>query len=523
MIFHVSAEEEQRAIRRSAARAGCRVAALSARDVAGARRSVGQVECPDGWGAARMLLALAEEDARTPGARELALELRQRAPSDEEFAAEVHRFVKERVRFVREPGEVFQGGGYTLAAGAGDCDDHARLVYAIARAGGLRAGLAFLHSGQGPTHAVAVLCPGGACTWAETTVDAELGEEPIAAAQRLGLTTARTDIARGVRIMTEKDLPSVPAGYVDANPPAKVERDARALERLGFLCSSEGIGDATDPAFRRAVAAFQKSRGGRLVVDGQIGPKTRAELARALPRDEFGIGYLAELAPTPTLSKHLSSQFFRDVVAMAERFRARGADIKAESLLSVWLAESGIRPNAQNGSGAPYYGLNQMGVRELAAVGFVGTPAEYLALSAEAQLPYVERYYARNVAAFASGDWSVLSGAGALYLLNFLPAFITHADDPAFTLATRDDDPHGWYRYNAILDVDDNDRLEVADLTRAIGRAQVNGGDYWLEVRRRLYAEGGTPAEPATSGGAGVAVALLVAVGAVAAWHVLSG
>jgi hypothetical protein len=518
VIFHVSAEEEQRALKRSAARAGCRVSAVASRDVGGARRAVGQVECADGWAAARLLLALAEEDARTPGARALALELRRQAPSDEEFAAAVHAFVKERVRFVREPGEVFQGGGFTLSSGGGDCDDHARLVYAIARAGGLPAVLAFLHRGGQPTHVVAKLCPRGACQWAETTVDAELGEEPTSAAARLGLTRARDDIAQGVRIMSDKDLPPVPAGYRTANPAAKVERDAHALERLGFLCSSEGIGDAADPAFRRAVAEFQRSRGGRLKVDGQIGPKTRAEIARALVPDEFGIGYLGELtASAPRLTKHLSSKFFRDVVAMAERFREKGADIKPENLLSVWLVESGLKPWVQNGSGAPYYGLNQIGTRELAAVGFVGTPADYLSLSADAQLPYVERYYARNVAAFAGGDWSKLNGAGALYLMNFLPAFISHADEPEFVLARKSDDPHGWYRYNAILDVDDD------DTTRAVGRAQVHAGDYWLEVRRRLYAEGGAPEESGSSGTAIVGVALLVATGALAAWQIIKG
>ncbi len=539
MIFHVSAEEEARALRRSAERVGCRVRALASRDVAGVSRAVGQVECPDGWGAARMLLALANEDARTPGARALALEIRKRAPSDRAFAEELHRFVKARVRFVREIGEVFQGGGYTLAAGAGDCDDHARLVYALARAGGLSAVLAFLYreEGGGPTHAVAQLWDGAEYRWAETTIDARFGEHPLEAASRLGLLRSRRDIAKGVRVMGEKDLPPIPARYLETNPSDRVDRDAAMLERLGFLCIEEPIGDAADPVFRAAVAAFQRTRRG-LRVDGLIGPKTRAELLRALPNA------IGELAPVEVrLTKHLSPAFFRDVVAMAGRFRARGANVKAENLLGVWLAESGLRSSIQNAAGAAYYGLNQMGTTELRNVGWTGTPGEWLALTPEEQRPFVERYYEINVRAFASGNWSKLDGPGSLYLMNFLPAKIVHSDDPRHVLARRSDDapsvsapesewaayrkahPRDFYAWNRGLDVDRKGFIEVADMTKAIARAQQNAGAYWIEVRRRLYSEGeGAGADEGGGSTSGLVVAAaLLGTGALAAWHVWGG
>ncbi len=303
MIFYATPQEEANALRRSAARAGCRVDAVAIGKTSAGARALGRVSCPDGWAAARMLVALGAEDSRTPGARDLALRLRRSAPSDAEFARALHAFVKDRVRFVREAGEVFQGSAYTLAMGAGDCDDHARVMYAIARAGGLPAVMAFLHRGQGPTHAVAQMCPGASCEWAETTVDADYGEHPLAAADRLGLLKSRGDLAQKVRIMSEKDLPAVPGGYVKANPAERVTSDVRALQRLGFLgpweCADTIAAD--HPDFRGAVASFQRRAGGAaagLVVDGMIGPRTRAAIARALPAsDEWAMGYIAAAAP----------------------------------------------------------------------------------------------------------------------------------------------------------------------------------------------------------------------------------
>ena len=100
-------DEEWRTLQIAAVRAGCVVRSLGIRQTAFGPRVVGEVDCPDGWGAARMLLAAAIEDARSPGARDLALRLRREAPTDAEYARAVHRFIKDRVRFVREHGEVF--------------------------------------------------------------------------------------------------------------------------------------------------------------------------------------------------------------------------------------------------------------------------------------------------------------------------------------------------------------------------------------------------------------------------------
>ncbi len=335
MQFYASPEEETRAIRRAVARvSGCVVRELGV--VAKSRRGgpdvVGSVACLDGWGAGRLLLELAEEDARTPGARALALRLRRRFPSDLRFARAVHAFVHDRVRFAHEKGEIFQSGAYTLTHRIGDCDDHFRAVYGIAVAGGLSSRLGLLHhgNGDGPAHAAALLCPRdseAACDWAETTIAARYGENPNAAARRLGVTSERSDIAKEIVIMAPSD------------PPEPFDAHADAFFDEG---DDAAIGDVT-------------------------APKVTA------------------------LTSYLPDEYFQGVKALADYFVSRGATITADDLNAVFFVESrGIHANVANAlSGCA--GLNQ--ICNLAGVGWKGTHAEYLALSEVEQLQWVRRYF----------------------------------------------------------------------------------------------------------------------------------
>lgn len=499
----MSTEEEGAALRTAAARGGCRVVAAGVRPTAAGPRVVGSVVCPDGWAAARMLLAAAIEDARTGAARDLALEIRASTDgTDDAFARGVFDFVRSRVQFVREPGEVFASPSYTLAMGAGDCDDHARAVYALLRAGGVPARLAFLFQDarRGPSHVVAQAYAGGAWRWLETTIAADYGEHPAAAGRRLGLLDARQDVTTGgERTMDEKSLPPAPPSALDVR--TQDERDAEALAALGFVGP-------------HAAASFQATRP-ELVRDGIIGPRTRRALAEALDvagLGELSIGYLGAAGAAGTsLTSDLSPAFFRGVRAMAERMRAKGATIDGDDLLAVWNAESGIKASVPNAAGAAYYGLNQMGKTQLRAAGFNGTPAEYMALPAEDQLPFVERYYTNAT----GGRLDLLKDSAHLYVANFLPAYLPRVvADPSFVLADRANDPHGFYRWNTSLDTDGDGTIVLADMKRAIGNAQRT--DRWIEARRRYFAESGAPAAASS---VGVVVGVLVAMGA-AAWLV---
>jgi len=516
--FYESTAAEAAAIHRAASSVGCRVELLQ---VQGARlgalegrtriedrgpaQLVGRLVCADGWAAARLLVALSVEDSRTPGARALARQLRHRWPSDREFALGLHSWVKRRVRFVREHGEIFQSGAMTINEGAGDCDDHARLVFGLAVAGGLDASIGVLHRGDasGPAHATARLVLGGVPVWAETTVDARLGEEPNAAAARLGLTRSRTDIAKEVVTMTHS---------------TQTQLDAEALQLLGYLSTDRSACsyvDRSDPELVPTVAAFQAAHS-PLVVDGLLGPKTRARIADALRVSGVeGFTYsIGGLGDAPVASRDLSDDFLSAVQAMAARFQAKGATVTAEDFLRVWMFESGISSHRPNGAGAPYGGLNQMGLSEQRATGFTGGMREWLSLSNEAQLPYVERFYAGAVRDFAGGDFGVLRDSTAAYVATFAPAHLLAASkDSDFHLYDAKTTP-GAYAGNVGLDFARKGYISPADLARAVSRFDGDAGPNgvrWREVKARVAAIGG--GTPERSGGAGLVLAFLAAGG----------
>ena len=541
MDFYASPEEEIAATRRAALRAGCSVRSLrrgSARVavIGGLSRvvgdntpaTIGELACRNGWAAARLLLALAIEDARSPGAVELARELRAGAASEGEYARIVHAYVG-RIPFVRERGEIFQSGGMTIRRNAGDCDDHFRLAYALGVAGGLRAALGVLHHGtdvpvskQGPAHAVALFYVEGGWTFAETTVEACWGENPNDATRRLGLTNERSDIAKELRIMTEQDLPDPPRGFRARNSSAQVALDARALQVLGYLSADAPVCQMTDPTFaifRRAVLAFQLARG--LAPDGLVGPHTREILGRDLVAAGAELEYptMGEVVGgAPKASAHLTDEFLRMVAAMAERFRARGATAAAEDWLQVWTYESGINSHQQTrvinpstGKAFDNAGINQMGGGERRACGFGGSLEEWLALSNEEQLPFVECYY-ESALKTGGTDARAYRGGGSVYVATFAPAHLRHSGEPSFPLYSEASTPK-LYQANRGLDRGGKKFISVDDMRLALER--VSRDPLFVEARERVRALGAAPASPeAAPGATGGLVASLVFVGA---------
>ncbi len=162
---------------------------------------VSRITFSDPWDAARFLQDSAEEDASDPVVRAWSLailaatarELGEDASGStlsgelwDAYLAALHTNVQKQIRFVHEPGEVFQSARATMALGAGDCDDHARLLYALAVAGGVPAEMLFLEEDSQPVHVVDRLRDAaGDWVWAETTFDAELGEHPLDAFARV--------------------------------------------------------------------------------------------------------------------------------------------------------------------------------------------------------------------------------------------------------------------------------------------------------------------------------------------------
>jgi hypothetical protein len=169
--------------------------------IGGGTEIAARMSFEDPWAAARLLLALSEQDARDPAVRAWALDMlaaaadASGAPSGptltralrDATARTIHASVQRAIRFLHEPGETFQSARVTMQTAAGDCDDHARLVFALARAAGVPVELVFFEQDDQPIHVVARMQDSnGIWQWAETTIAAGYGEDPHDALERLG-------------------------------------------------------------------------------------------------------------------------------------------------------------------------------------------------------------------------------------------------------------------------------------------------------------------------------------------------
>src|SRR5215472_10404755 len=159
----------------------------------------------------------------------------------------------------------------------------------------------------------------------------------------------------------------------------------------------------------------------------------------------------------------LSDRFFSDLAAMGAR---RGSD--PAIFLTVWCVESGVNPHAINSIGAR--GLNQMLPSTLAAL---GAPADFEKLSAEAQLPWIEKLIAsgerRNGGPFES--------AARYYHANFFPVTMARGNTPDTVVAAKDaTDPRerDAYAFNAGLDADSDGKITLADLATVLERTRAS-------------------------------------------------
>lgn len=188
---------------------------------------------------------------------------------------------------------------------------------------------------------------------------------------------------------------------------------------------------------------------------------------------------------------HLSDEFFRIVDRLAADFRSKGARVVGEDFLGVLNAESGVSSQAKNRlSGCA--GMNQICptlkadvLSGLKGVGFTGSREEYLALSAEQQMPFVARWFTNA----ASGKYQALTNMGRLYLLNIAPAHATKPDDFPIYVKGRDGDA---YTMNAGLDQEPKGFISVHDCDKFVHRSLANGPkgskpfEYWSELQMRL-------------------------------------
>jgi len=201
----------------------------------------------------------------------------------------------------------------------------------------------------------------------------------------------------------------------------------------------------------------------------------------------------------------LSDRFFSDLAALGAR---RGSD--PSIFLTVWCVESGANPHAINSIGAR--GLNQMLPSTLAAL---GAPASFERLSAEAQLPWIEKLIAsgerRNGGPFES--------AARYYHANFFPVTMARGNAPDAIVAAKDaTDPRerDAYAFNVGLDADGDGKITLADLATVLERVRPKYQDAFARLDAAVSALQVQPWQPAslvsaTSKGAGLAGGVLLA------------
>lgn len=175
-------------------------------------------------------------------------------------------------------------------------------------------------------------------------------------------------------------------------------------------------------------------------------------------------------------SKDLSDQFFSGLRSIALKLEALPLD-----MLAVMMSESGVRADAHNPNGHAS-GLIQFMPKTLLNLGWSKGHEEFRKLSADQQLPFVERYYTPYA------HYGQLDTIAGLYVATFLPALIKHTRDSSFVLTAKNG-PLGWaYPPNSVFDVNHDYAITVQELEDAVHRNCQ--GPRWAEIKARCEGHG---------------------------------
>jgi hypothetical protein len=169
---------------------------------------------------------------------------------------------------------------------------------------------------------------------------------------------------------------------------------------------------------------------------------------------------------------YLTDDFFRKFKQVCSRLSCA-----PEDLLGVMESESGVKPSAQNPRGKAT-GLIQFMPDTLTGLGWRNGPDEFQILSAEEQLPFIEKYFAPHVS-------QGLGSAGRLYQTTFLPATFSGSQEST-VIAAPEGPNSSAYKANPLLDSNRDGKITVSDLTARID--SVRRGTRWEALLRRLAA-----------------------------------
>ena len=113
--------------------------------------------------------------------------------------------------------------------------------------------------------------------------------------------------------------------------------------------------------------------------------------------------------------------------------------------------------------------------KTLRGLGWTSGPDEFTKLTAEQQLPYVERYYRPYIGR--------LTSSGRLYQATFMPATLKNSDEST-VLAGANGPRYQAYAQNKGLDINKDGVITVSDLTARINK--VRERLRWKELAARL-------------------------------------
>lgn len=166
---------------------------------------------------------------------------------------------------------------------------------------------------------------------------------------------------------------------------------------------------------------------------------------------------------------YLADSFFTELKAISAKLGCA-----PEDLLGVMESESSVMPSAQNPRGKAI-GLIQFMPDTLMGLGWTQGPDVFRSLTADEQLPFVERFYRPHI--------GKLTSPGRLYQATFLPATLPGTDESSVIAAPGGPNP-GAYRDNILLDTNRDGAITVSDLTARVDA--VRQGLRWTALTARL-------------------------------------
>jgi hypothetical protein len=147
--------------------------------------------------------------------------------------------------------------------------------------------------------------------------------------------------------------------------------------------------------------------------------------------------------------------------------------LRPEYLLPVAWHESAFNPAVQNSQGAGYYGVTQNSAADIQSYAGVST-STYQTWQASQQLSTVTLGYFKNIIA----QYGPLRSGTKCYQAEYLPATLKTATALSSVIASKANDPNGFYAQNTSLDANNDGQITLQDLanvvTAAAATAQVS-------------------------------------------------